>query len=509
MMRTLKYVLVPALLAGAYAAQAQGLEDAIQYSNQTVQGTARSMGFGNTLGSVGGDFSAISVNPAGLGVYRSSELTITPSLRLGSSSSQYLGATTTDNNTRFNINNFGLVATKAPKGQRYEKASWKAVSFALGMNRVADFNYSYSYSGKNTTTSASQVFEADANRYPGDTITPVTPAYLGYQGYLIDINSAGMFQSIVPFSGGINQTKRVQSNGGISEGLIALAGNYKEKLMLGMSIGIPIVNYQQTSTIRENLATGNLVYNPANFQSFTFNQGLDISGFGLNAKLGAIYKINDAFRVGASFHTPAVYYLNEVYTPGMATTRDGTIYMLTTSNAFNPVNTNYRFTTPWRTVVSGTFILKKIGFITADYEYVGYNSMKYRLLPDDQGFTNTDQEASLNQVIRSTYQSASNIRVGAEGRVTNVIMLRAGFGYYGNPYKTGIDASRMDVSAGIGFRFKHFFTDLAFVRSMYQAAEQPYRVDFDYVVSGPKADVPIATTDFVRNNIAWTIGVKF
>ncbi len=511
MMRSFKFALLPALLAGAYAAQAQSLQEAIQYSNQTVQGTARSMGFGNTLGSVGGDFSSISVNPAGLGVYRSSELMITPSLRIGSTSSQYLGTTTTDNNTRFNINNFGLVATKAPKGQRYEKASWKSVSFALGMNRVADFNYNYNYSGRNTTSSASQVFEADANRYPGDALVspPVTPAFLGFQSYLLDSNSAGGFYSVVPFAGGINQTKRVQTNGGISEGLIALGGNYKERLMLGMSIGIPIVNFLQTSTITESVATDNQGPNLGGFQSFTYNQGLDISGFGFNAKLGAIYKINDAFRVGASFHTPAVYYLNEEYTPGIAVTRGGMVNMLTTANYLETAVNNYRFTTPWRTVVSGTFILKKLGFITADFEYVGYSSMKYRLLPDDIGFTNTDQQAELNKGISNTYQSAANVRIGAEGRVTNIIMLRAGFGYYGNPYKTGVDATRMDFSAGIGFRFKHFFTDLAFVRSMYQLSEQPYRVDYDYVISGAKADVPIAITDYVRNNVAWTIGVKF
>ncbi len=77
-MRNRGFVLLPALLIGSLGASAQDITEAYNLSNLTVQGTARSMGFGNALGSVGGDFSSLSVNPAGLGVYRSSEFTLTP-----------------------------------------------------------------------------------------------------------------------------------------------------------------------------------------------------------------------------------------------------------------------------------------------------------------------------------------------------------------------------------------------------------------------------------------------
>ena len=113
-MRNLRFLLLPALVYGTFGASAQDITEAYNLSNTTVQGTARSMGFGNALGSVGGDFSSVSVNPAGLGVYRSSELSFTPSLRMNGASSQYSGTTTTDNNAHFNINSFGLVFTNAP-----------------------------------------------------------------------------------------------------------------------------------------------------------------------------------------------------------------------------------------------------------------------------------------------------------------------------------------------------------------------------------------------------------
>ena len=109
-------ILLPLLATGALTTRAQSVNDAYTLSNLTVQGTARSMGFGNALGSIGGDFSSLSVNPAGIGVYRSSEVMVTPGLRLNSSNTEYSGTATDVTNTRFNFNNYGIVFTNAAKG---------------------------------------------------------------------------------------------------------------------------------------------------------------------------------------------------------------------------------------------------------------------------------------------------------------------------------------------------------------------------------------------------------
>src|SRR5271170_4082159 len=94
-----KFLFLPAILGMTFSSFAQDVTEAYNLSNTTVQGTARSMGFGNALGSVGGDFSSLNVNPAGIGIYRSSELTFTPSLRVNSATGDYAGSSTTDNNT--------------------------------------------------------------------------------------------------------------------------------------------------------------------------------------------------------------------------------------------------------------------------------------------------------------------------------------------------------------------------------------------------------------------------
>jgi hypothetical protein len=505
-----RLIILPAFLFGMYTASAQDVAEAFNLSNLTVQGTARSMGFGNALGSIGADFSSLSVNPAGIGIYRSSELTFTPSLRVNTASSQYQGTTTLDNNTHFNINNFGIVLTSAPKGKRYDKHNWKAISFGFGMNRTADYNRTYSYSGVNRNSSVTQAFESDANAFDVSTIN--TLGYIGWEGYLIDSipGTHTQYKSVVPFQGGITQLKSLTEHGRVNEYVLSLGGNYREKLMLGATLGLTGINYESTSYYSEEIAPGNTAPNPQNFNSFSYQQALQVSGGGVNLKLGGIYKITDYLRVGAAFHTPTIYNVTDILNPLVNSFVNNQQTMLSVGNgALQQNQFDYSFASPWRGILSATFILKGVGFVTADYEYVGYNSMRY-IYPesDGYGYSYQREEDLINQNIRNTYQSTSNFRVGAEALITKYFMVRAGFGYYGNAFKNG-NSERLDFSGGVGFHFRHFFTDLALVHSSYQQQAQPYSVDYNYVISGAPAIVPTATTDFGSNNIAWTVGLKF
>jgi hypothetical protein len=506
--------LIVILLAilGALPANAQDVTEAYNLSNLTVQGTARSMGFGGALGSIGGDFSSISVNPAGLGVYRSSEMSVSPSFKINSAGSTYLGTSNNDNNVRVGVNSFGIVFTDAPKGKRYERRKWKTVSFAIGMNRVADFNHNYTYNGNNNTSSASLAFESSANRDSNNIGDPSTLAYLGDAAGLLTGSVAGSYYSIVPFKGGINQRTVARERGSINEYAFSLGGNYKEKLMIGVTLGIPSLKYNKVTDYTESVLPGNTAYNQFNFQSFTYNSNLNITGTGVNLKLGAIYKVTDYFRIGAALHTPTLYSINDVYNYGIGSLLDGTAYGVSTANNLSPNSFNYKFVTPMRTVLSASLILKKFGFITADYEYVNYNTMRY-IYPDGMdGIYSYSYEASLiNDNIKSIYKGASNVRVGAEAKLSKYFMVRAGFGYYGNPYKkTDVSSERMDISVGLGFRTPKYFADFAFVNSHYQFSEQPYNpIDYTYVNSAKPADVPIAKVSQMVNNATFTVGVKF
>ncbi len=527
-MRDLRLLIIPSLLSLSFGAAAQDVGEAYRFSNLSTQGTARSMGFGNALGSVGGDFSSLSVNPAGIGVYRSSEFLITPSLKINATSSNYTGFTTNDNFTQVNFNNFGLILTDAPKGKRYDRRAGKTVSFGFGMNRVADFNNSVIYNGKNSTSSASQVFESDANNDPASAASTAptnTLGYMGYQSYLLNLNSSGMYETIVPYGGGVYQQKSTQTTGGIKEYTFSMGGNYRERLMLGITLGIPVINYHGDTYYQESLADGNTSSNPSGFKSFSYNQSLDIAGVGINAKVGAIFKVSEMFRLGVALHTPTYYSISEVYNPGITTTHTtsniDTASILSVNDGSLMQNSfDYHLTTPAKGILSATMLLNKFGFISADFEYVDYSSMKYSFQNGIDNVTNQtyQQEADqMNQVIKKTYKGASNFRIGGEGVVTNSFMLRAGFGYYGNAYTTygqsvqnnNYTTERIDLSLGAGFHYRNFYADIAIVHGIYSGYELPYSIDYSGVVStGTPAVIPTAKVNYSTNNVALTFKFK-
>src|SRR5690606_9833785 len=138
-------LLFPAILWG-YFIIAQTALDALRFSYFDLEGTARTVGVGGGIGALGGDFSVISSNPAGLAIFRTSELTLTPGFIFNNTAADLEGAASGPFNvaeTKFNLNNAGLVLNTRPLHPK-----WKSLNFAFGINRLADFKQTFFYSGK-------------------------------------------------------------------------------------------------------------------------------------------------------------------------------------------------------------------------------------------------------------------------------------------------------------------------------------------------------------------------
>lgn len=484
------FSLVAAVMGTAFAtASAQDYNDALRYSYLIPQGTAAAMGAGGATGSLGNDFSSLSINPAGLGLYKRGELVLTPNVQIGNVNGQYLGNTMSDNNTHFSFSNASVVFTSAPKGRRAEKSQWKAVSFAIGVNKLADFNRNYAYSGNNSganSSSQSERYEAAFKQNAGDTANPGSDAYMGWYSYLLDTTGS----TLVPWKDGINQARYVQERGSINEIDISLGGNYMNKWMLGVTLGIPIINHSIASDYTETALNSD-----PNFTSYTLHENLTTNGSGVNLKLGAIYKFSDYFRIGAAIHTPTWYSMHDQYDATLTNNTPSVYsYIQAPTNVFD-----YQLITPWRGVLSATGFIGHHAFISADYEYVDYSSARFNF-----GGDYLSEQDYANQQIRQNLQAASNVRVGAGVYLTQIFMLRAGFGYYGNPYKTsGEDGSSMVFSGGFGFHFPKFFIDGSFMHTQYNTSEQPYLTPYSNVT------VPTATLKNSVNNAALTLGFKF
>ena len=484
---------------------AQDQTDALRYGFIQYQGTARGMGIGSALGSIGGDFSSLSVNPAGIGIYRSNELSFSPSFSINNNSSDYLGSSLSSNSSKLNLSHIGMVLTNAKKGNSYRRSNWKTASFAFGLNRLLTFKNEYSYTGKNYSNSLIERYAEDFNALGGlnaNTLSAVNfAAYSAYQTYLIDKDfsiggDSTKAKSYVPYQDGIQQTKKVFQSGGMNEFVISAGGNYKEKILLGATLGIDRINYKRALQFNEEDISGNL---SNNFKFMHFTENLRTEGTGVNLKIGAIFKPVLNFRFGIALHTPTAFDMKDSSAITMESHTDSLLsnpiskYVQDTALVFN-----YTLYTPYKAIASATVLFNTHGFLTADLEFVDYSSMKY-----DYGTGYENESAAINQVIKNSYKSAVNIRVGAEAKFKDW-SVRAGYANYGSPDKKNPSyGGRTVLSGGIGCRGKYWFLDAAIIHSLQNTKELPY------VLARSNANVQSAISSNNTTNVVLTYGWKF
>lgn len=485
---------------------AQDEFDAIRFGHTNIQGTARGIGLGMAAGSMGGDFSALSVNPAGIGIYRRSEVSITPGITSSNFQTNYLSNNTTDSKTKFQCMQGGLVLTRAKSGNAYKRSAWKSTAFAIGFNRLANFNYQYAYSGTNLQNSIVNKWANDINELGGVSGIPYVnySAYGAYQTYLIDKNYAGdtsLVKSYVPVADGIKQSKQLIAKGGMNEMVITVGGNYMEKLMLGATVGFVFVDYNRDLYFTEEDASGK---KNNDFASMKYHEALSTSGTGINLKLGAIYKPSAAFRLGFAVHTPTAISLSDVSSIDISSNTDSlllhgnvgassiTTYQQDTAQAFN-----YTLYTPYKIIGSATLLFKKYGLITADIAYTDFSTLRY-----DYGSSYKWLNTSMNNTIKNTFTSALQINAGGEIKLQDV-SFRAGLSYAGSPYKNNPSAYSVHYSVGIGYRTNTWYIDAAYVYTTQQTQEKPYTL-----IDNPNA-VPVATLTQRTNQLVVTLGRKF
>src|SRR6056297_1646319 len=100
-----RYIITIILITFGMAALSQNAVDALRYSDLKPSGTARYNSMSGAFSSLGGDFSTISQNPAGLGIYRKSTLTFSPSIVFTRTDSKYLNNKESDFNYNVAVGN--------------------------------------------------------------------------------------------------------------------------------------------------------------------------------------------------------------------------------------------------------------------------------------------------------------------------------------------------------------------------------------------------------------------
>jgi hypothetical protein len=482
--------------------RAQTSVDALRYSAIQYGGTARSMGVGNSMSILGGDFGTIGINPAGLATYRGSELTFSMGYLNSQTRSQLSSAAGTNGafdgpNSKINFNNLGLVLSSQP----YGSSKWKTGNFAIGLNKLSDFNREIFYQGT-SPGSLMSVFRNQAAIGQWDDYGNV----LAYDAEaLFDSTIAGKLRYYSDFDNTpnalINRTQSVVSSGRATEMVISFAGNYEEKLSLGVTLGVPFVKYSVKNTYSEKDLEDKVKF----FNNLSYSDGYTADGTGVNLKIGAAYRVHQMLRIGAAIHTPTMYDFSE--TRNADFTYNYTASGKTINNQeFSPEGVSeYNIITPWKFIGSAGFLAGKNGFLTADVEYVNYGSSKITFeTPDTIGSQRINElkeyQSQLRDEIKATYKSAMNIRVGGEFAY-DVFRLRGGVNLLGATLQSD-SGFRTAYTLGFGLRGKKAFFDIAYRNDSQSFKYQPYTAD--EASRQPTVDVKNTV-----HNIVATVGFRF
>jgi hypothetical protein len=457
--------LIPDISFGQYA------EQALKLSYLSYGGTARFTGMGGAFGAIGSDFTTLSVNPAGIGVYKNSEFSFTPVIyntRSFSEYGEYLKPSEKKHQqefgVRFNINNIGLIFA-AP----IANSDFKAVQFGIGCNRLANFNNRIYFEGRNERNSFVRALSDDATvAYQNNDFYPNAPLYADELADAVNLFEYDpVTKRFYPdMERNVSQSAWIQREGGIDELVFTLGGNYSDMLYFGATLGFPVMSYWEYYQYTEWDP-----YVTTQFRSMTYDETYKSDGAGVNGKFGVIFKPVSFLRVGAALHTPTYYWLIQEsgWMSMTSSFKDSTQWNNTASTPVREFE--YSQTTPMRAIGSLAFTIGKIAIISADYEWVDH-SMN-RLLP-----TREPAMFNANTEIRNNYKSQHIVRTGAELRWNNLYG-RGGYGWYSSPFQNK-DVNNMSLhiwSLGAGFRAGAFGLDFAYQHAQNKSKYYPYDAD--------------------------------
>lgn len=463
-------------------------------------GTARSMGMGNAFTALGADMVSASLNPAGIGMYVDSDVSLSLMMQFTKSptinSDPYYNNVPrsqqefSDHTERFGVSSAGGVFTAY-------RGTGALTNFNIGFvyNRIADFNQNSLNAsiGNHATQSMANLFCTLSNvdglqtASDGKMEFGNDPYYWGavlaYKNGVTNKDDQGWFIDRIDPSAEIDQYSSVQTRGSIGEYAITMGFNFVDKFYFGASLGIQSVNYKRDTYYGENYIYPNEQYPSGDYMPYqldymNYMQRTRISGTGINLKLGATFRPVDFLRIGIAYHTPTYYSLSMRYDAEMWSRTysagnnpdgydlgpNGYMYDNVYSGVWEDAGPyGWGFRSPSRLLTGVAVTLAKRVIISADYERSWYQSIRLKKSPIN-GLT--------YPVVEDLFKGSNTVRVGAEGMVMPWLALRAGYIWSGstlrNDYKDvilthPIVKQQSYITAGIGIKFnRSVYLDLAY-----------------------------------------------
>ena len=476
-----KAFLLLIIITTTFNSRAQNEEDALRYARQEISGTARFTGMSGAFSSLGGDLSAIGLNPAGLTTFTTNRFTGTLSFyNIDNSAKYFNNIPSSSEYSSFDDNIINLDQLGVVWVYKSSTSDWNKLAFSLNYNRQADYGNYMKIAGINTAgNSVVDYFVNQANgiqlgdlkigtdettdfvyQWLGENLGfQAQQAFLGYQAYIInpvsDDDTNTLYYPNADYTT-VEHYNKIATTGYKGSFEFSVGGTYKEKLQLGFGLSVINIDYTENNAITE---TG---YEPfSDLQLLKLNNILYTEGSGVQLKFGGIYKLPNNMRVSLAFHSPqwirieesmkqSVYTEFSVYSPIDITPN--------VENAFAP----YRVITPSKIIAGASMVINKKGLISIDYSYQDYSNLRFKELESD---FNSDYFDEVNDFMSATFQGTHSFNIGGEWKLSE-LSLRGGTFFSSSPYKYSDDLyATKGYSLGAGFDLGGIVLDAAWLHS--------------------------------------------
>ena len=239
------------------------------FSKEAINGTARFNAMSGAFGALGGDMSAIDVNPAGAVVFSKSEVALSLYNKTIKTNASFYGLNQNSENEFLDLSQAGGVMIFTTN----DNSGWG--KFALGFNYAVtnDFNNSWTAKGNSGYAPITDFYDSDV-------------VYLNSDGHYFENYTDGKNEKYT----------------------FTFASEYNNNLMLGFSLSTYNIDHYQRVLTEEYNNDGN-----QNTFDVSQNQELLTYGDGISFNLGIISKPNDNVRLGLAFQSPIWYSLAEEF----------------------------------------------------------------------------------------------------------------------------------------------------------------------------------------------------
>lgn len=466
--------------------RAQDIADAVRYSQDEVQGTARFRSMSGAFGALGGDMSAVSINPAGSSIFTNSHASISISNVGTKNDINYFNGLSSSSHSKFDLNQTGAVFVF---NNMNSDSPWKKFTLGVAYDKISNFDNSWSARGTNTNSNTignyflgyaqglrlDQISVLD-NESLGTAYSEVNrlygfgnqQAFLGYESYILepamDTDNNTSYQSNIR-GNNFDQSYRYASTGYNGKFSFNASTQYGENLYFGLNLNSHFINYDQFTDLQENNSDASSLVREVRFQNT-----LSTIGSGFSFQLGAIAKI-EALRVGFAYNSPTWYTISEETTQYLGTVRNEGGSNLTQIIDPHVVNVfpNYKLQTPGKITGSLAYVFGTNGLISFDYSLKDYGNTKFK--PTSDGYF-----ASQNDIMNTTLRNASTYRVGGEYRIQQV-SLRGGYRFEESPYENDSFYGNLNgYSFGLGYNFGNVKLDVAYDHAQREYNHQLYAV---------------------------------